>query len=117
MNQQFGLLLRTRFEAACVECVPDEAGDVGEVVHGVESEPEAADLVRLQLLGGAAELGDVVEVGVGEHGVVVHPERGSLALAHALVDEARARVRVLALVPQQPHLRGAGVVRVLHELL
>ena len=95
----------------------DEARYVRQIVHGVEPEPEATDLVRLHRLRGAVQLRDVLEVGVREHGVVVGPQRRALALGHAVVNEARARVVVTALVVQDLDDGGASVVGVLHELL
>jgi len=83
----------------------DEARHVGQVIDGVEAKSKPADLVGLRLLGGAVQLRDVLEVIVGERGVVVNPERRAVTFLHALVDQTGLRVRVSTLVVQKPHLR------------
>lgn len=49
----------------------DEAGNVGQVIHSVEPEAEASDLICLCLLGGATQLTDVLKILVTEAGIVV----------------------------------------------
>ena len=98
------------------DAVPtDETRHVREIIHSVESQTEASDLIRLLRFRRAVQLGDVLEVGVGEDGVVVRPERRALTLGHAVVDEARASVIVTSFVVQDLDDGGASVVGVLHE--
>ena len=56
----------------CDAVATDKAGNVSQVVDGVEAESEATDLVSLTLFRCSAQLANVLEIVVRKDGVVVN---------------------------------------------
>jgi hypothetical protein len=64
----------------------DETWYVGHIVDDIKPQTEPSNLVHSRQLGSTStKPGDVVEVNVRKHGVVVHPQCWPLTFLHAFV--------------------------------
>ena len=92
----------------------DEGWQVGEVIHGVETESEPSRRRRPVNLAILPYPRDVVKVRGGKHRVVPRHQRGALPPRHLRTQEAL--IAAAGLVEEEADLGGAGVIRVLYQL-
>ena len=95
----------------------EEAGDVCQVVDGVEALAEPSNFGGITLLRSSSQFRYILEVFCGEHGVVVHTESGPLQGSHAVRNKLGPGLRVLSLIQQKADFRGPSIIRILDQLL
>ena len=93
-----------------------EAGNISQVVDGVEAQTEPTNFTGLVLFCLCSQFSDIFEVLFSEQGIVVHKERRPLQGRHVFRNEVGPGVDVLSFIQQKGDFCGTSIICVLDQL-